>query len=64
MSNITKVIGGIIVAITTLFQIPAVQTFAGAIIASHPTLSSILGGLLALLTLLHVPTTSAATPTK
>ena len=55
MKNTTKVIAAILAALTGIVQIPVVQSALIAFVQAHPALSLGLGGISALLALLHVP---------
>ena len=55
MKNVTKIVAGIIAALTALLQVPVISTAVINFFGSHPTISSLFGGLAAILTLLHVP---------
>jgi len=63
MKNITKVLAAVVAGLTAVLQIPVVSTAVINFFGSHPTISSLFGGLAAILALLHVPN-SPAEPTK
>ncbi len=55
MKNFTKIIAGVISAITLAFQLPQVQQAVGGFFAAHPNVSALLAGLAAILALVHNP---------
>jgi hypothetical protein len=56
LKGVTKIAGAIIAVLTAILQVPVVRDGVLAFFTAHPTVSSLLGGLTAILTLLHVPT--------
>ena len=59
MKTVTKVLAGVIAALTALAQVPAVQAAVAAFVTSHPSVATLVAGLSAVLALLHVPTDPA-----
>jgi len=55
MKNVTKIVAGVIAALTALLQVPVISTAVINFFGSHPTISSLLGGLTAVIALLHQP---------
>lgn len=55
MKNITKIIATVIGAVTLAFQLPQVQAAVAGFFSSHPNVSALLGGLAAILALVHKP---------
>ena len=55
MKNSTKAIASLIASLTLVLQIPVVQSAIGAFLAAHPNVSAIVGGILSILALVHVP---------
>lgn len=64
MQNITKVIAVIIGALTSILQIPVVQNALVVFLTAHPSISTIVGGVAAILALLHAPYGPPTPPAK
>jgi hypothetical protein len=60
MKNATKIIAGIIAAITAVYQVPAVNQTVNQYLGTHVTLASIIGGIAALAALFHNPKATKA----
>jgi hypothetical protein len=60
MKTFSKVLASVIAVLTLVVQTPAVQQFIVAFFTSHPTVSTVLGGLGAILAIFHVPTADPA----
>lgn len=58
MKTATKIWASVIGLATLMFQVPAVQAAVSGFFGSHPAVSSILGGVAALLALFHAPSQS------
>lgn len=59
MKTLTKVLAAVIGGATLLMQVPAAQQMVGSLMGAHPNVTAVLGGVAALLALLHVPTSPA-----
>ena len=55
MKNVTKIVLGIVAAVTAILQLPAVHSVVIAAIAAHPDLAALAAGLSAVVALLHDP---------
>ena len=55
MKNITKILAAVVAALTALLQVPAIQSVVVAFFTAHPSVSALLGGVTAILALLHQP---------
>ncbi len=55
MKTLTKVVGGVVAIATLLLQTQPVQTAVGGVLASHPNVGAVLGGIMAILALIHNP---------
>lgn len=55
MKNSTKIIAGIVAALTAVIQVPEVQHAIAGAIAAHPSISSLAAGISAILALVHNP---------
>jgi len=55
MKDSTRVIVAVIGLLTTVAQIPTVQSGVAAVFQAHPGAVALLGGIITILTTLHVP---------
>ena len=62
MKNITKVLAGVIAAVTALLQVPAIQAALASVLTAHPSISAAIAGVAAILALLHAPDAPAPKP--
>lgn len=60
MKNSTKVIASLIASLTLVLQIPVVQSAIGSFLSAHSNVSAIVGGVLSILALVHVPSQPAS----
>ncbi len=64
MKDATKVILAIVGLLTGILQIPSIQAAVVAAITAHPAVAAVIGGISAVLAVLHVPTTAAGANDK
>jgi DMSO reductase anchor subunit len=57
MKSVTQTVAGITAAATAVYQIPQVKDWINHMWTTHATLSSIIGGLVFILALIHSPNT-------
>lgn len=55
MKNLTKIVAALVALLTMLLQNSAVQGAVGTFITAHPNLAALVGGLAAILALIHQP---------
>ncbi len=55
MKNLTKVLAGVVAALVAILQIPAISSLVTTFLTAHPGVSSLVGGLAAILALFHQP---------
>jgi hypothetical protein len=56
MKNVTKIMAAIVGLATLAAQLPGVQEAIGGVMSAHPNVAAIVGGIAAILALLHIPT--------
>jgi hypothetical protein len=55
MNNLTKIFAAVIAIVTLVVQTPAVQAALVAFFTAHPIFSTLVGGVSAILALIHQP---------
>jgi hypothetical protein len=60
MKNVTQTIAGMMALATAVYQIPGVKDWVNRMWTTHATVSSIVGGIVAILLLIHQPNTSTS----
>jgi hypothetical protein len=55
MKNVTKILLGVVAAVTTVLQVPEVHNLVVAAIAAHPDVAALAAGVATVLALLHDP---------
>lgn len=59
MKKSTQIVAAIFALLTTVAQVPAIQSAVGGFIEAHPSITTITAGVIGLLTLFHKPTETA-----